>query len=311
MEVKLIGKMSTFGGPDDTGVSSSEGLALINDSNFPLVKEYFLDDQPTGTSGLARRLDPDKAYIACRWNYDETSKNFLIKTLVEVRNPTNGKTEMAKPIDYGPNLSTGRTSDLSPGLAKRLNLNTNDIVEVTVKLSIENAPNGDHGTSEPFKKPKVNFIQSPNHSARDGVKISQIILHYTDSPTAQSAINTFLDDDTENRVSAHYIIDKNGDIYQMVSDGDKAWHTRGANADSIGIEHVALENQKLTTLQEKSSVSLIKWLLSEYKLSINRISGHRYSKDYADGIGGTDCPHSLFGSESEASVKEWVNRHFS
>ncbi|NJR67064.1 MAG: N-acetylmuramoyl-L-alanine amidase, partial [Leptolyngbyaceae cyanobacterium CRU_2_3] len=38
----------------------------------------------------------------------------------------------------------------------------------------------------------------------------------------ESTRNHFLNAASE--VSAHYIIDKNGDIYQMVKDADKAWH---------------------------------------------------------------------------------------
>jgi N-acetyl-anhydromuramyl-L-alanine amidase AmpD len=43
------------------------------------------------------------------------------------------------------------------------------------------------------------------------------------------------------RLSAHYVIDRNGDIYQMVNDADCANHCMGANAGSIGIEHVGSE----------------------------------------------------------------------
>ena len=69
------GTCSTFGGPDDTGVSPSEGLAFIYE-----VEEapwLFLPKQPPGTSGLARRMDPSVFYIACRWDYDETPKEML------------------------------------------------------------------------------------------------------------------------------------------------------------------------------------------------------------------------------------------
>ena len=49
----LIGKCSYFGGPDDHGVSASEGLAFI--SNYMQAPHLFLPYQPEGTSGLARR----------------------------------------------------------------------------------------------------------------------------------------------------------------------------------------------------------------------------------------------------------------
>jgi hypothetical protein len=50
--------------------------------------------------------------------------------LVEVTNPANGKRAYAKPIDWGPDETTRRVADLSPGLAWHLGLKTNDTVEI-------------------------------------------------------------------------------------------------------------------------------------------------------------------------------------
>jgi hypothetical protein len=65
-------------------------------------------------------------------------------------------------------------------------------------------------------------------------------------------------------VSAHYIVDRNGDIYQMVDDADVANHCRGANQNSIGIEHVGLESQAMTGSQRDSSAALTKFLMNRY-----------------------------------------------
>ena len=133
MKTLLEGKMSTFGGPDDTGVGPGEGLAIA-DGRFALLRDYFLPRQPPNTSGLARRLNPKKYYIACRWNYSETSKDYLASILVTVTNPKNGKSAQAKPVDWGPNASTGRVTDISPGLADFLALNTDDNCVVEIPL---------------------------------------------------------------------------------------------------------------------------------------------------------------------------------
>ena len=136
VEMTLRGRMSTFGGPDDTGVSPSENLALVNsDADLSVVQAYFLNQQPPGTTGLARRLNPATYYIACRWNYADTPKEFLIRTTVAVTNPANGRMMHAKPIDWGPSASTGRIADLSPGLATVLGLQTDDIITVEVPMS--------------------------------------------------------------------------------------------------------------------------------------------------------------------------------
>jgi hypothetical protein len=132
----FAGTMSTFGGPDDMGVSPSEGLALCEPSEvdkFP--EDLFLEEQPPGTTGLARRLDPSFPYIAMRWDYDVTSREWLQTHTVSVKNPQTGKTVFnVQPIDWGPNESTGRICDLSPGLAAALALDTDDVCEVHVPI---------------------------------------------------------------------------------------------------------------------------------------------------------------------------------
>ena len=117
---KLNGTMSVFGGPEDTGVSPSEGLALCEPHEVDLFPEdLFLPEQPKGTTGLARRLNPDAPYIAARWDYDVTPRPFLQEAVVIVRNPATGKQAAAQPIDWGPNETTGRVADLSPGSGRR------------------------------------------------------------------------------------------------------------------------------------------------------------------------------------------------
>ena len=135
--IAFEGKMSTFGGPNDHGVSSSEGLALFGQADVAENPDLFLPQQPPNTTGLARRLNPDAKYLACRWDYKTTPKNFLKAktTKVKVTNPANGKSAEARPADWGPAVWTGRVADLSPGLAHELALDTNAKCQVEVSLS--------------------------------------------------------------------------------------------------------------------------------------------------------------------------------
>src|ERR1041385_3954867 len=84
---QVEGKMSTFGGPLDLGMSPTEDLALFDkrDLKNPKFAYLFLPASPPGTSGLGRRLNPEQYYFACRWNYGETSKDFLRKRSEERR----------------------------------------------------------------------------------------------------------------------------------------------------------------------------------------------------------------------------------
>jgi len=125
------GKMSTFGGPNDTGVTSTEGLALYNSAEEATAHGVkMLSIVEARASGLARRLDPAQYYLACRWNYDETPRKWLQDATATVS--ANGKSFRAKPVDWGPNVKTGRVTDLSPGLATALGLKTDDTCKVEV-----------------------------------------------------------------------------------------------------------------------------------------------------------------------------------
>jgi hypothetical protein len=171
-------------------------------------------------------------------------------------------------------------------------------------LNLAPADDG-HGISHGIDKPAIKqFIQSPNYSSRNGVKIDMVVMHFTDGPNASGAIDRFLDQSAQ--VSAHYIIDRNGDIYQMVADDDKAWHAKAANPRSIGIEHVAVENQMMSPEQEKSSIALVRWLIATYSIPLSHILGHRFAPGNP---GTTDCPNHLFGAATKAAVDAWVAKN--
>jgi hypothetical protein len=131
------GRTATWGGPNDAGLTPDEGLALILPSELSRFSEYFLPAQPPGTTGLARRLNPDSYYMSARWDFSVTSKEFLKTNLVLVRNPKNGKSARALPVDWGPPARTGRAAEISPGLANYLDVITNEEIE----FEIPQAPN--------------------------------------------------------------------------------------------------------------------------------------------------------------------------
>lgn len=121
------GRCSWFGGPTDTGVSPSEGLAFLYDvMDNPLI---FLPYQPQGTTGLARRLNSEAThFVACRWDYSVTPKGMLAAGIALVR--ANGMELQAYPGDWGPHENTGRICDLSLCLMKDLRLSTDQECEV-------------------------------------------------------------------------------------------------------------------------------------------------------------------------------------
>ena len=151
-------------------------------------------------------------------------------------------------------------------------------------------------------KPAVkSFIESPNSSSRNGVGIDMIVLHCSTAPTVEGTIQWFLN--RNSRVSAHYVVDKNGDIYQMVRDDCSAWHAKTANLRSIGIEHVSLAADRLTDAQSRASAELVRWLAAEYGIPSANVVGHRFAPGNE---GTTDCPNHLFGEETADAVVQWV-----
>jgi hypothetical protein len=131
------GKVSYFGGPEDTGVGPEEGLALCDPKDVGKFASLFLAEQPSGTTGLARRLDSQKAYIAMRWDYTKTPRSYLQGIEVMVHAPKTGLEFPARPIDWGPAEGTGRLADISKGLMDSLGIETDDEVTVTVSLPSE------------------------------------------------------------------------------------------------------------------------------------------------------------------------------
>lgn len=130
------GKVSCFGGPLDTGVGPNEGLSCIDPDD--LGEWWFsrlFGPQPRGTTGLARRLNPDAFYLAMDWAYGSfqgVKGNILPGwTREQVRRAVfkveaNGKTIYAQSADWGPDPSLGRVADLSPGIFAFLGLKTDD-----------------------------------------------------------------------------------------------------------------------------------------------------------------------------------------
>jgi N-acetylmuramoyl-L-alanine amidase len=98
----------------------------------------------------------------------------------------------------------------------------------------------------PADAPQAEWIASPNFNERATIPsgVDMIVLHSTCMPTngIQEVVRRFQNPDS--RVSSHYIVGKDGQIVQMVSESDRAWHAgvcrwedrTDINSCSIGIE---------------------------------------------------------------------------
>lgn len=84
---------------------------------------------------------------------------------------------------------------------------------------------------------------SPNFDTR-ALPISMLVLHYTGMENGAAALARMCDPAA--KVSAHYMIEEDGQIHRLVADTDRAWHAgvsswggvTDVNSASIGIEIV-------------------------------------------------------------------------
>ena len=82
-------------------------------------------------------------------------------------------------------------------------------------------------------------------------------------------------------VSAHYLIDRNGTIYQLMPDNWMARHVIGLNYSAIGVENVGGEANKkedLTPAQVEANIALVKYLKAKYPTIQYLIGHHEYRK---------------------------------
>jgi N-acetylmuramoyl-L-alanine amidase len=153
-----------------------------------------------------------------------------------------------------------------------------------------------NAAQESIGKPAIIWDPSPNRAPRGQEKIQFLVLHNTEGPFAESLAAL---KDPASRVSAHYLIDRNGYIYQLVPDTQTSWHSRNKrmNQQSIGIELVASEAMRnLAPVQESALVCLARFLMDTYDLPVSNVILHR-------AVSATDCPRWLW--EDDASYESW------
>ena len=150
------------------------------------------------------------------------------------------------------------------------------------------------------RKPPVTRAPSPNQNSRGGTDIDSIVLHHTASNSTAGDLRTLRSPAAE--VSAHYLIGRNGKIYQLVNDSRRAWHAgdsalRGVptdmNSRSIGIEitNAGDGRTKFSEGQYKALEQLVPWLAKKYKVPQKNLVGH---KDIAVPRGRKTDPASNF-----------------
>ncbi len=124
---------------------------------------------------------------------------------------------------------------------------------------------------------KDSFVTWGHERITRSGRIEAIIIHssYNRLSSDSFSINGILDEYRQINVSPHYIIDRDGTIYRLVSDQEVAYHAgksrlpdgrTNVNALSIGIEIINTEKGFPSEAQYRSLVDLIKCLKTKYPI---------------------------------------------
>jgi len=112
-----------------------------------------------------------------------------------------------------------------------------------------------------------------------------IVEHYTVTSTFRQAYNTFAPDVADSELGelpgtcAHFVIDRDGTIHQLVPLALMCRHTVGLNYTAIGIEHVGFSEREILAnpRQLKASLRLTRWLRCRFRIGVNNVIGHAES----------------------------------
>lgn len=118
---------------------------------------------------------------------------------------------------------------------------------------------------------------SPNHDDR---RPNFVILHHTTNNTVERAARTLTDPLLG--VSAHYLIGRDGETYQLVDERRRAWHAgasywggnRDMNSASIGVELDNNGDEPFAEAQIVALLGLLDDLRARYAIPAANVLGH-------------------------------------
>ena len=112
-----------------------------------------------------------------------------------------------------------------------------------------------------------------------------IVEHYTASQSFSSTYNYFYGDTPDVElgelpgVCSHFVIDRDGTIYQLVPLTTMCRHTVGLNYTAVGIEHVGTSDAEILSnpRQMQASLALTLWLMQQKHIQLRNVIGHSES----------------------------------
>lgn len=112
-----------------------------------------------------------------------------------------------------------------------------------------------------------------------------IVEHFTETPDFRSTYDTFAVDRRDSELHelpntcAHFVVDRDGTIHQLVRLGIMCRHTVGLNYTAIGIENVGYSDGEIlhNRAELRASLALTRWLRCRYGIAVSDVIGHNES----------------------------------
>ena len=140
----------------------------------------------------------------------------------------------------------------------------------------------------PQKRKSETAAYAKRHYGIDSYRLKHphvIVEHYTVTSSFQATYKTFAPDrpDVELHelpgLCSHFVIDRDGTIYQLVPLGIMCRHTVGLNYTALGIENVGSSDAEILNNKRQidASLRLTRWLRCRYSIGVPNVIGHSES----------------------------------
>lgn len=133
----------------------------------------------------------------------------------------------------------------------------------------------------------MTIIEHPSLNFNDrALPISWLVLHYTGMKNGELALERLCNSQIQKPVSAHYLVEEDGRVFQLVAENKRAWHAgisawqgqADMNSASIGIEIVNGGHDfglpDFSLVQMQSVMQLASDILARHNLNPLNVLGH-------------------------------------
>ncbi len=161
-------------------------------------------------------------------------------------------------------------------------------------------------------------FKSPSFNKRKVKRIKYIIIHYTALKDIDESIHYLCN--PLNKVSTHFLISKEGKIYNLVNIKNRAWHAGKSywdgdvdiNSSSIGIEldYFPSEKKRFSNEMINSLNNLLSSLIKKYRIINSNILGHSDIAPYRKIDPGNQFPWKKLILNNQLFVNFQIDKFF-